>query len=213
MSDVLIRCPNCGTTQAALGECDACREAQVRYFCTNHDPGRWLDGPACPACGARYGMERGAGRPGLPGRSGRPAAQPEPPPSWRPPRGRNAFPSTPGLVRCVRPNSEKWWRSRAGRSGHGGGIRSSCHSRRTPLGWLLRVGVYPATDHPLRDPVRTDGTGGVQTARNWNPAALSRPIGSRGFGKALAGAETASYHRGYAPGRSHQPQSRRMEIP
>ena len=33
------------------------------------------------------------------------------------------------------------------------------------------------------------------------------------FGKPLAGAETASYHRAYAPGRSHQPQSRRMEIP
>ena len=92
MSDVLIRCPNCGTTQAALGECEACHEAQVRYFCTNHDPGRWLDGPACPACGARYGMERGAGRPGPPGRSGRPVAQPEPPPSRRPAEGSERVP-------------------------------------------------------------------------------------------------------------------------
>jgi len=58
VSDVIIRCPNCGTTQRALGECEACHEADVRYFCTNHGPGRWLDGAACPVCGARYGVER-----------------------------------------------------------------------------------------------------------------------------------------------------------
>jgi hypothetical protein len=55
MSDVIIRCPNCGTTHAALGECDACHEAQTRYFCPNHEPGKWLEGAVCPACGARVG--------------------------------------------------------------------------------------------------------------------------------------------------------------
>lgn len=53
---VVRRCPNCGTTQASAGECDACHEAQVRYFCTNHSPGLWLDGPACGQCGARLGQ-------------------------------------------------------------------------------------------------------------------------------------------------------------
>lgn len=54
MSDVVIRCPNCGTTQATLGECEACHEAEARYFCPNHAPGRWIDGPTCPSCGARH---------------------------------------------------------------------------------------------------------------------------------------------------------------
>lgn len=52
---VVIRCPSCGTTQASPGECDACHEAQVRYFCTNHTPGVWLDGRTCPQCGAGFG--------------------------------------------------------------------------------------------------------------------------------------------------------------
>lgn len=60
MSGVVLRCSNCGTVQAAPGECEACREAQVRYFCTNHDPGVWLDAPACEQCGARFGVTRPA---------------------------------------------------------------------------------------------------------------------------------------------------------
>ena len=55
MSGVVLRCPSCGTTQAHLGECDACYEAQVRYFCDNHTPGLWIDQPQCTTCGARYG--------------------------------------------------------------------------------------------------------------------------------------------------------------
>jgi hypothetical protein len=55
MSGVVLRCSNCGTVQASTGECEACHEAQVRYFCTNHTPGLWLDAPACPICGARFG--------------------------------------------------------------------------------------------------------------------------------------------------------------
>ena len=68
MTGVALRCPNCGTTASAPGECDACHEAQVRYYCSNHKPGRWLDTPACPQCGARFGDPV------------RPAAPPPPPP-------------------------------------------------------------------------------------------------------------------------------------
>ncbi|HEY0033066.1 MAG TPA: hypothetical protein VGB81_07355 [Devosia sp.] len=55
MSEVVLRCPNCGTTKASPGECDACHEADVRFFCTNHQPGRWLESDVCPDCGARFG--------------------------------------------------------------------------------------------------------------------------------------------------------------
>src|SRR4030095_7804362 len=54
MNGVALRCPNCGTTKTTPGECDACHEAQVRYFCTNHKPGHWLNEPACPQCGAKF---------------------------------------------------------------------------------------------------------------------------------------------------------------
>ncbi len=99
--EVVIRCPHCGTTQRALGECDACHEAETRYFCTNHTPGQWLDGPACPACGARHGARpRGeplpprppsatgyaGGRAGAPRASAPPPRAPADPP--RPPRRR-----------------------------------------------------------------------------------------------------------------------------
>jgi hypothetical protein len=82
VSDVIIRCPNCGTTQVALGECEACHEADTRYFCTNHVPGLWLDGPVCSTCGARYGVARETRRPPPP-----PRARVEPPvrPRSRPP--------------------------------------------------------------------------------------------------------------------------------
>jgi hypothetical protein len=56
MSGVVIRCQHCGTTQPSIGECEACHEGTTRYFCPNHSPGRWLDGPACDACGARVGV-------------------------------------------------------------------------------------------------------------------------------------------------------------
>ncbi|WP_375404311.1 hypothetical protein [uncultured Sphingomonas sp.] len=55
MSGVALRCSNCGTAQPSPGECDACHEAQVLYFCTNHQPGVWLDGEHCPRCGASFG--------------------------------------------------------------------------------------------------------------------------------------------------------------
>ena len=52
---VLLRCPTCGTTQGHGGECEACAEGDVRYFCTNHDEGIWLDGPVCSRCGTTFG--------------------------------------------------------------------------------------------------------------------------------------------------------------
>ncbi len=55
MSGVILRCPNCGTTQAGTGECEACHGAQVAYYCTNHSPGHWLKAPICAQCGARFG--------------------------------------------------------------------------------------------------------------------------------------------------------------
>jgi hypothetical protein len=55
MTGVILRCPNCGTSTATPGECEACHEAKVRYYCTNHKPGQWLDAPTCSQCGAKFG--------------------------------------------------------------------------------------------------------------------------------------------------------------
>ena len=60
MSRVVLRCPNCGTTRGAPGRCDACHDAEVKYFCTNHSPGRWLTGPTCDTCGGYFGERRPA---------------------------------------------------------------------------------------------------------------------------------------------------------
>jgi len=92
MSDVIIRCPNCGTTQSALGECEACHEDQARYFCTNHTPGRWLDGPTCTGCGAQFGRERVASHP-----------PPARPPSPRTPPPRRPAPPADPRPRSPRP--------------------------------------------------------------------------------------------------------------
>ena len=55
MSAIVLRCPACGTTQTHLGECDACSEGDVRYFCTNHSTGLWLSESRCTTCGAKFG--------------------------------------------------------------------------------------------------------------------------------------------------------------
>ena len=94
MSGVALRCPHCGTTQSGPGECGACHEATVQYFCANHSPGRWLDGPSCTLCGARFGEARPAPRvvptrptAPPPSRGAPPAAGPRtaPPPIRTPP--------------------------------------------------------------------------------------------------------------------------------
>lgn len=55
MSGVVLRCSTCGTTQAHAGECEACQEGKVRYFCGNHSPGIWLETDVCNLCGAKFG--------------------------------------------------------------------------------------------------------------------------------------------------------------
>jgi len=93
MSGVALRCPNCGTAQSGPGECEACHEAAVRHFCTNHNPGRWLDGPVCSECGARFGDVRAG-----------PRATPVPPtPHSTPAPGRAARPS-PGPLPGASPS-------------------------------------------------------------------------------------------------------------
>jgi hypothetical protein len=83
MTGVVLRCPNCGTTKAGPGECEACHDADVRYFCTNHMPGHWLDSAHCPECGARFGEHTPPmSNPSEPPPE-RPAPRPEP---WTPDR-------------------------------------------------------------------------------------------------------------------------------
>ena len=74
MSAVVLRCPHCGTTQTVQGECEACHEAQVRFYCVNHSQGRWLDSQTCSQCGAVYGRSEPL-RPSKPA----PLRQPLPP--------------------------------------------------------------------------------------------------------------------------------------
>lgn len=100
MSDVVIRCPNCGTTQPTLGECEACHEAQVRYFCPNHSPGLWLGGPECVTCGATFtGRSTHAPPPSsrpIPPAPAPPRAAPRGvPPSGLPPRTSTTAPFPP----------------------------------------------------------------------------------------------------------------------
>lgn len=83
MSGVTLRCPNCGTMQASEGQCEACHEAAVRYFCLNHEPGLWLEASTCPQCGARHDE---------PVRSRREASRPVEPSEVRPPLTRRARP-------------------------------------------------------------------------------------------------------------------------
>jgi hypothetical protein len=80
MSAVVLRCVNCGTTQDTQGECEACHEGQVSYYCTNHKPGRWLDGPVCSQCHAAYGRDEPP-PPAPPRRPSKPT--PAPPPTSR----------------------------------------------------------------------------------------------------------------------------------
>lgn len=87
MSGVILRCRTCGTTQDHAGECEACRDGTVAYYCGNHAPGLWLDTSVCSTCGARYGDA-------VPSAPRRPARSTEGPPTS--PRGRvDATPTTP----------------------------------------------------------------------------------------------------------------------
>ena len=120
MSAVVLRCPACGTTQTQPGECDACSEGEVRYFCSNHSPGRWLDGAVCKECGVRFGdtprsrpeltpraapttpiretTRRAASRPPSGGDAGTPRTD-----SWKAPSAadRDDTPDTPSLAELL----------------------------------------------------------------------------------------------------------------
>ena len=103
MNGVVLRCRTCGTTQEHPGECDVCSAGPVAYFCSDHSPGIWLDGPVCQACGVRFGdapakpVGRSSSRsPSIPrsgtrpSRSGRPTTAP-------------THPATPGVSRIPGP--------------------------------------------------------------------------------------------------------------
>lgn len=95
MTGVVLRCGNCGTVQATGGECEACHEAQVAFFCTNHDPGRWLGASNCPGCGARFGEAVSAAPiPPGPGKA-RPPVDTAPPPVRQPIEARPDRPRVP----------------------------------------------------------------------------------------------------------------------
>ena len=105
MSGVVLRCPNCGTTRAAPGECEACHEAQVRPYCTNHTPGAWLDAGVCPQCGARPGDPARTPKAPAPAAPRRMPAPAPPPASAAPPRAAprssrsSRSPAVPGPAR------------------------------------------------------------------------------------------------------------------
>ena len=74
---VVLRCPTCGTSQLHVGECEACSEGEVRYFCTNHEQGLWLDEPVCSRCGAEFGAAPRKPRSTAPTRMAPPAGAPD----------------------------------------------------------------------------------------------------------------------------------------
>jgi hypothetical protein len=84
---VILRCATCGITQGHGGECEACSDGEVRYFCTNHDVGIWLEGPVCGRCGAKFGVA--ASKPPV---SRAPSVPPRPAgaPDFRPPGRRRS---------------------------------------------------------------------------------------------------------------------------
>lgn len=102
MSGVVLRCSTCGTTQSHPGECEACLEGKVRYFCGNHSPGFWIDEPVCHVCGARFG-ETPRARPAPTPRVAPPLpARETRRPDSRPPVPRRVEPLRPDLTRAPR---------------------------------------------------------------------------------------------------------------
>lgn len=126
MHGVMLRCPNCGTTKVTPGECEACHEAQVRYYCTNHKPGRWLETRVCSQCGARFGD------PARP----TPATTPSPPPSPVPPTP-TASRTSSAPARSTPPPSP-WGRRKRAHS-PGGEIRVGSESTSVPDGRTARM--------------------------------------------------------------------------
>jgi hypothetical protein len=124
MSGVALRCATCGTTQDRPGECEACSDGEVRYFCGNHSPGLWLDEPVCTRCGAKFGEAPRRdpvfpSRPSLPPLATRRAESRSPKPSAAAPRrdgasGRSVsvedsedIPTTPSLAELLAAMAER----------------------------------------------------------------------------------------------------------
>jgi len=159
MSGVVLRCPTCGTTRASPGTCEACHEAKVRFYCTNHTPGLWLDAPACAQCGARLGEpDRPPPSPPLPPRKpdrpAAPAAASAPRPRFRP-AGRPGAGAPPGR-REAGPGAEEAFRTP--REGRGAPVASlqelllaALQARRRPR---------PTIDEPPEALRRTRSPGG-----------------------------------------------------
>jgi hypothetical protein len=161
MSGVVLRCPNCGTTRVAPGECEACHEAQVRYYCTNHSPGLWLEMPACAQCGAVFGEKA---KPRAPA----PAARPRAPHTARPPapsaRPRPVYPP------AARPEAE------------GSSTRSS---RRVPP--KRDDDVIPDGEHFGRTPSLQELLREALRARHMPPPAYERETPTPRAGPSLGG--------------------------
>lgn len=90
----MLRCSHCGNTQLAAGECESCHDAEVRYFCPNHTPGRWLDDSLCEGCGAT--TERGP-------------LVPVSVPPLRPPLPRRTPPTSSPVVGTGGAGGAGWW--------------------------------------------------------------------------------------------------------
>ena len=148
---VVLRCPSCGTTRPTPGQCEACHEAEARYFCTNHTPGVWVDAPTCPKCGGRFGEVRRppAPVPGPPVRT-RPLEPARTPPSLSPPRSRSERPEPP-LTR------EEW----AAREAFPPAREEGPAMGVSPLALLLNILTASARrPAPMRMPHRGRGIGG-----------------------------------------------------
>ena len=90
-----------------------------RYFCKNHDPGRWLDGPKCTQCGAAYGVAAGppptrpkAGTVRTGGTRKRPVSD-APAPAAPPPKKRGPWGSRPAPSEEIAVSEELIARARA----------------------------------------------------------------------------------------------------
>ena len=105
---VVLRCPTCGTTQNHSGECDACSESDVRYFCTNHSPGVWLTDSRCTECGAKFGDAPAVrARPTTPAAPARPRVGPRPESRPAPRRPEPSSPPARPRPKAAEPEDEE----------------------------------------------------------------------------------------------------------
>ncbi len=157
---VVLRCPSCGTTRATPGECEACHETQVKYFCTNHTPGVWLETRTCPKCGAGLGYT--SGRPPAPVPTvartppAAPARRPVPAPEPRPARTRAPAPDPAPESRRAPATPP----SRAVDEDHEAPPAAGLASWQNILGALIRARYLPTAPEGHARPAVGRGLGG-----------------------------------------------------